>query len=76
MMGFGHEDSSQSAMQLNRLKVHHLCTLVTLTLRTQPWIIRAGPSGEGVILAVREELEREGFLCWEVDLGCPGVTLD
>lgn len=35
-----------------------------------------GPSGEGVILAVRQELEGEGFLCWEVDLGCPGVTLE
>lgn len=35
-----------------------------------------GPSGEAVILAVRQELEGEGFLCWEVDLGCPGVTLE
>ncbi|XP_075542705.1 mevalonate kinase [Dermacentor variabilis] len=35
-----------------------------------------GASGEAQSLAVCKQLEEEGFLYWEVDLGCPGVTLD
>lgn len=35
-----------------------------------------GASGEAKSLAVCKQLEEEGFLFWEVDLGCPGVTLD
>lgn len=35
-----------------------------------------GASGEAKSLAVCKQLEEEGFLYWEVDLGCPGVALD
>uniref|UniRef100_A0A131YUF3 Mevalonate kinase n=1 Tax=Rhipicephalus appendiculatus TaxID=34631 RepID=A0A131YUF3_RHIAP len=35
-----------------------------------------GSSGEAESLAMCKQLEEEGFLYWEVDLGCPGVTLD
>ncbi|KAL3222895.1 hypothetical protein MRX96_028326 [Rhipicephalus microplus] len=35
-----------------------------------------GSSGGPELHAVCKQLEEEGFLYWEVDLGCPGVTLD
>lgn len=49
------------------------CALVLCHVGTRDAL---GSSGEGVSLAMLKQLEQEGFLSYEVDLGCAGVMLE